>query len=131
MTQSTHLWANLTIPGISLAAEAFVFVCCEVINLRLKSPFFPSDRIPNRAFCSDKSPTDYKLSILITRLLQWGGDGVLGTAGLARLPQPLSPSSICIYSCLMPCSQGCHSQVKTLSIHTRYSSGAEHQRSNK
>lgn len=119
MAQSICLWANLMIPDISFAAETFIFVCCEIINQRLRSLFFPSDRIPNWVFCSDKSPTDYKLSILITRLLQWGGDGVLGTAGLARLPQPLSPSSICISSCLLSFSQGCHSQVKMLPIHNR------------
>lgn len=116
---------------MSLAAETFIFVCCELINQRLKSPFLPTDRVPCRAFCSDKSPADYKLSIPITRLLQWGGDGVLGTAGLARLPQPCLLSSICISSCLMPPSQGCHSQGKRLSIPTDYSSGAEDQHSDK
>lgn len=119
------------IPGITPAAEIFTLVCCEIINTRLKSPSFPCDRIPNRPSCRDKSPTDYKLSILITGLLQWGGDGVLGTAGLARLPQPSLPSSICIYSCLIPCSQGCHSQARMLSIHINCSVGVEHQQSDK
>lgn len=119
------------IPGITLAAEIFILVCCAIINAGLRSPSFPCDRIPGRPFCSAKSPTDYKLSIVITGVLQWGGDGVLGTAGLARLPQPSPPSSICIYSCLMPCSQGCHSRVRTLSILANCSLGAEHQRSDK
>lgn len=56
---------------------------------------------------------------------------MLGTAGLARLPQPSLPSSICIYSCLIPCSQGCHSRARMLSIHTNCSLGAEHQHSDK
>lgn len=56
---------------------------------------------------------------------------MLGTAGLARLPQPSLPSSICIYSCLIPCSQGCHSRARMLSIHTNCSLGVEHQHSDK
>lgn len=56
---------------------------------------------------------------------------MLGTAGLARLPQPSLPSSIRIYSCLMPCSQGCHSPARTLSTHTDCSLGAGHQHSDK
>lgn len=56
---------------------------------------------------------------------------MLGTAGLARLPQPSRPSSVCTYSCLMPRSQGCHSRVRMLSIHTNCSLGEEHQHSDK
>lgn len=61
-TQSLCLWVNLVIPGITLAAEIFIFVCCEIINIRLKSPSFSCDRIPNRpaAALSPRPTTNYQ-----------------------------------------------------------------------